>query len=315
VADLLVFDGAEVERLLDLDRLVEAVSGAMADLSAGRASVPERVAAVVESKDAFLGAMPAFLPGQATLAAKLVSVFPHNRDLPSHHALVCVFDAETGAPRAVMDGGYLTAVRTAAGSRLSVRLLARGDARVLAVIGTGVQARSHLAAMLRERKWSEVRVAGRDPQRARELAAEFGAVACESYEDAVRGADVVCATTHSSEPVVRRAWLAPGAHVTSVGFVSDGREIDGETVRDALVVVESRAAALAPFPAGSSDLLLAIQDGLVTPEHVHAEIGELVLGTRPGRSTPEQLTLYKSVGVAAQDAAAAALVLEAAEPG
>jgi alanine dehydrogenase len=253
------------------------------------------------------------LPGQATLAAKLVTVFPHNSDLPSHHALVCVFDAETGAPRAAMDGGYLTAVRTAAGSRLSVRLLAREDARVLAVIGTGVQARSHLTAMQRERRWDEVRVAGRDAAKVAAVAAEFGAVACESYEDAVRGADVVCATTHASEPVVRRDWLAPGAHVTSVGFNPDGREIDGETVRDAVVVVESRSAALAPFPAGSSDLLLPIQEGLITPDHVYAEIGELVLGTRPGRRTSEQLTLYKSVGVAAQDAAAAALVLEAAE--
>lgn len=308
-----MLDGSEVERLLDIDRLVDAVAEAMADLSAGRASVPERVAAVVEGKDAFLGAMPAYLPGRATLAAKLVSVFPHNRDLPSHNALVCVFDPDTGVPRAVMDGGYLTAVRTAAGSRLSVRLLARQDARVLTVIGTGVQARSHLAAMSREREWGEVRVAGRDRGRAQAVAAEFGGVACESFEEAVRGADVVCATTHASEPVVRRAWLSPGAHVTSVGFNPSGREIDGETVRDALVVVESRAAALAPFPAGSSDLLLAIRDGLITPEHVHAEIGELVLGTRTGRTDPEQITFYKSVGVAAQDAAAASLVLEAAE--
>jgi ornithine cyclodeaminase len=313
VADLLVLDGAEVELLLDIDRLVEAVGGAMADVSAGRASVPERVAAVVDEKDAFLGAMPAYLPGQATLAAKLVTVFPHNRDLPSHHALVCVFDAETGAPRAAMDGGYLTAARTAAGSRLSVRLLARDDARVLAVLGTGVQARSHLAAMRRERAWDEVRVAGRDPAKAQALAEAVGGVAYGGYEEAVRGADVVCATTHSPEPVVHRAWLSPGAHVTSVGFNPDGREIDGETVRDALVVVESRSAALAPFPAGSSDLLLAIRDGLITPDHVHAEIGELVLGTKPGRTSPEQLTLYKSVGVAAQDAAAAALVLKAAE--
>ena len=315
MADLRLLDGNEVERLLDLDRLVDALADAMADLSAGRASVPERVAAMVEGKDAFLGAMPAYLPGRATLAAKLVTVFPHNCDLPSHHALVCVFDPETGAPRAVMDGGYLTAARTAAGSRLSVRLLARADARVLAVVGTGVQARSHLAAMRRERAWDEVRVAGRDPGRAREVAAEFGAVACESYEQAVRGADVVCATTHSSEPVVRRAWLVPGAHVTSVGFNPNGREVDGETVRDSLVVVESRAAALAPFPAGSSDLLLAIDAGLITPDHVVTEIGELVLGTRPGRGNAAQLTLYKSVGVAAQDAAAASLVLEAAEAG
>ena len=137
-------------------------------------------------------------------------------------------------------------------------------------------------------------------------------VACGSYAEAMAGADIVCATTHSVEPVVRREWLAPGAHVTSVGFNPDGRELDDATVADGLVVVESRAAALAPFPSGSTDLLGPIAAGLIGPDHIHAEIGELVLGTRPGRSSADQLTVYKSVGVAVQDAAAAALVLEAA---
>ena len=133
-----------------------------------------------------------------------------------------------------------------------------------------------------------------------------------SWREACDGADVVCATTHAVEPVVRREWLAPGAHVTSVGYNPTGREVDDATVVEALAVVESRAAALAPFPAGSNDLLQPIEHGVITADHVHAEIGELVDGSKPGRRSPEQITLYKSVGVAVQDGAAAALVLRAA---
>jgi ornithine cyclodeaminase/alanine dehydrogenase-like protein (mu-crystallin family) len=158
----------------------------------------------------------------------------------------------------------------------------------------------------------EVRIAGRSPDRVRALADELGAVAAESYAAAIGGADIVCACTHSPEPVVRGAWLDPGTHVTSVGFNPEGREVDADAVARALVVVESRAAALAPYPSGSNDLVWAIRDGAVGDDHVHVEIGELVSGTRPGRTSPDQITLYKSVGVAAQDAAAAALALETA---
>ncbi len=163
----------------------------------------------------------------------------------------------------------------------------------------------------------EIRVASRNGGRAaalaQELEAELGvpARAAGGYEEAVRGADIVAATTHSPEPVVRREWLAPGAHVTSVGVNPHGREVDGAVVRDSLVVVESRAAALAPFPAGSNDLLWPIRDGLIDEGHIHAEIGEIVAGTAAGRIGNDQLTLYKSVGVAVQDAAAVGLLLGA----
>jgi alanine dehydrogenase len=158
-------------------------------------------------------------------------------------------------------------------------------------------------------------VAGRDRDRAvalvgllrESLGVEVAAAA--SYEQACAGADLVCATTHSPVPVVQRAWLAPGVHVTSVGFNTDGREVDSATVADALVVVESRAAVLAAPPAGCNDLRVPMEEGLIGPDHLHAEIGELLMGTRPGRTSPEQITLYKSVGIAAQDAAAANLVL------
>jgi alanine dehydrogenase len=189
---------------------------------------------------------------------------------------------------------------------------------VLAVLGTGVQARSHARAVVRVRPIAEVRIAGRDAGKAAalavELATELGLPvrAADSYREAINGADVVCATTHALEPVVCREWLAPGTHVTSVGYNPAGREVDDATIVDALVCVESRRAALAPVPAGSNDLTQPIRHGLITPEHLHAELGELVASVKPGRTSSEQITLYKSVGVAVQDAAAATLVLAAA---
>jgi ornithine cyclodeaminase len=316
---MLILSRSEVERLLDLDRLREAVAKAMADLSAGRASMPPRIAAVVPERDALLAAMPAYLPSSRALTTKLVSLFPKNTDRPTHQAVIVVFDAEHGTPLALIDGEAITAARTAAASALATDLLARRDAQVLAIIGTGVQARAHLRAVPRVRDFREVRIAGRDGKKAaalmkeaRELLPRAELRMTVSYEQAENGADVICAATHSPEPVVRREWLSAGAHVTSVGYNISGREVDGATFRDALVVVESRAATLAPPPAGSSDIAMAIAEGAMTRDHVHAELGELVSGARPGRTDPAQITLYKSVGVAVQDAAAAAMVLDTA---
>src|SRR5438552_9740859 len=309
---VLVLSRADVERLIDLDRLREAVAGAMADLSAGRVSMPPRIAAIVPERDALLAAMPAYLPSSSALATKLVSLFPRNTDRPTHQAVIVVFDAENGGPVALMDGEAITAARTAAGSALATDLLARQDSYRLVVIGTGVQARAHLRAVSRVRKFGWICVVGRDLEKAKALAKELGASASVNIEEAVREGDVVCACTHSAEPVVRRDWLKPGAHVNSVGYNTAGREVDGATFRDALVVVESRSAALAPPPAGSNDIAMAIAEGAMTREHVHSELGELVSRTRPGRADARQITLYKSVGVAVQDAAAAAMVLESA---
>jgi alanine dehydrogenase len=302
---MLVLVRSQVEELLDLDALVEAVAAAQADLSAGLASMPPRIAALVPEQEGLLGVMPAYLPS-AGLACKLVSLFPRNRDRHTHQAAIMVFDPANGTPVAVMDGTYITATRTAAASALATRLLAREDASVLAVLGSGVQAHSHGRALARVRDFTEVRVFARDRAKAEELAAELGGRAVASWEEALDGADVVAAATHTIEPVVRREWLSPGVHVNSVGLNPNGREVDEATVAEALLVVESRASALAPPPAGAPDL------AGVPPEHVHAELGELVRGDRPGRTDADQITLYKSVGVAVQDVAAAALVLEAA---
>jgi ornithine cyclodeaminase/alanine dehydrogenase-like protein (mu-crystallin family) len=315
---MLFLSERDVESLLDLDELVDAVAGAMADLSAGRASMPPRGAAAVEQRHAILAAMPAFLPSSDALTTKLVSLFPENRDRPTHQALICCFDPTNGTPVAVIDGTHITATRTAAGSALATTLLARVDATDVAIVGTGVQAYAHARAIARLPQVQRIVVAGRGPGDAEELVTrlagiDIGAESATSVEDAVRAADIVCTTTHAAEPVIRREWLRPGTHVNSVGYNTAGiGELDVDTVRDAVVIVESRAATLAPPPSGAVELRHAIDVGAITPDHVRAEIGELVAGTVKGRATDDEITLYKSVGVAVQDAAAAALVLAAA---
>ena len=314
---MLVLSGDDVRELLDLDQLVDALEAAMIELSAGTVSMPPRVAALVEERQALLAAMPAYLPSADALTTKLVSLFPENRDRPTHQALICCFDPSTGTPVAVMDGEYITATRTAAGSALATRRLARADAEVAAVIGTGVQAASHIRALARLSMLRTFRLAGRDASRVDTLAETMRAEglpveAARSIEAAVREADVVCAATHPAAPVVLREWVRPGTHVNSVGYNSAGTgEVDGALLRDARVVVESRASVLAAPPSGAVEIQRAIDSGLITADAL-VELGEVCAGTVPGRTSADEITLYKSVGVAVQDAAAAALVLAAA---
>ncbi|MGY1636277.1 ornithine cyclodeaminase family protein [Geodermatophilus sp. SYSU D00742] len=315
---MLLLRHRDVEALLDVAELVDALATAMVELSAGRASVPPRVAARVPEHDAVLAAMPGYSPALRALTVKVLSVFPRNQahEAPTHQAVVVLLDPETGAPRALMDGTAITAARTAACSALSIRLLARPEASVLAVLGTGVQARAHALAAGAVRDLEDVRIAGRHPERAAALADDLQrqgvpARAVATWEEATRGAAVVCATTAAEEPVVRREWLDDGVHVTSVGYTATGREVDDDTVADALVVVEDRHTAFTAYPVGTNDLTEPLARGLIAPDET-AELGELVEGRRPGRTSPGQLTLYKSVGVAVQDTAAAALVYAAA---
>jgi ornithine cyclodeaminase/alanine dehydrogenase-like protein (mu-crystallin family) len=316
---MLVLDRSTVESLLDLDALRDATAAAMVAVSAGRVSMPARIAAQVDARG-LVAAMPAYLSDQRGLAVKLVSLFPANAgsSRPTHQAVIVVFDPDTGEPVALLDGTAITAARTAAASAVATQALAAPDAHTLALLGTGEQARAHAKALPRVRPLRSVRVAGRNRDRAAALAAQLRAElpgvaveAVDSTADACRGADIVCATTHSPEPVVRRELLGVGAHVVSVGYNTAGREVDSATVADALVVVESRAAVLAPPPSGCNDLRIPIDEGRLDPTGI-VELGELLAGDRPGRAAPEQLTLYKSVGIAAQDVAAATLVLAAA---
>jgi alanine dehydrogenase len=293
---MLVLTREQVRELLDLDALLDALERAFVELSAGRTSVPPRVAASTDL--GFLAAMPGYADG--ILETKLVSVFAGNRDLPTHQATISLFDDEDGRPLALMDGTEITATRTGASSAVSIRALAREDARVLAVLGAGVQGRSHVAAARRVRDFDEVRVASRNVEHARALAGDVGAVAVDSFEEAVRGADVVCVCTDAPEPVLSAEWLASGTHVSSVGVSREGPELDHATVTAGLLVVESRVA-FEPYPAGAHELQGLDPDSAV-------ELGEVLAGTREGRSSPEQITVYKSMGHAVEDAAAAGLV-------
>jgi alanine dehydrogenase len=300
MAEVLVLSEADVDRLLDLERLLAALGEALAGFSAGRASVPPRVAAAAEG--GILGAMPVHLSGVA-LGAKLVAVFPgnHDRGRPSHQALIALFDPADGTPLAVLDGTRITAARTGAAAAVAAGALARPDAAVLAILGAGVQGRSHLEAFPLVREFREIRVASRTPGHAAALAARHpGARAVGSFEEAAAGADVVCCCTDARQPVLEAGWLAPGTHVSSVGG-SFGPELDPAIVRTGRVFVEWRGAATNPPPAGAHELQ-GLDPATLT------EVGEVLAGTRPGRTSPGELTVYKSTGHAVEDAAAADLV-------
>jgi alanine dehydrogenase len=300
---VLVLSEEEVRSLLDIDRLIEGLASAFMEVSAGSASVPPRVTATVPHRGA-LGAMPGY--AGRVLETKLVSVFPENdaRGLPSHQALIAMFEPDTGTPLAVMDATWITAVRTAAASALATRTLATGDTAILAIVGAGVQGRAHTEIVPRGRAFSEIRLTSRTSSNAEKAARELGVSFVESIEDAVLGADVVCLCTDSAEPVIDARWLSPGAHVNSVGSNFAGGELDEAILRDGRIFVESRVA-FEPPPAGAFEL-----QGFSPSDAV--ELGEVLSGTRKGRTSPAQITVYKSMGHAAEDAVAAGLVYQRA---
>jgi ornithine cyclodeaminase/alanine dehydrogenase-like protein (mu-crystallin family) len=303
--ELLYLSREDVERLLDIDAMLEALAKALVIFSSGVTSVPPRTAAVVPDVG-LMGLMGGYVPGVA-LEVKLVSVFPgnHARGIPSHQALIALFDEEDGTPLALMDGTYITAIRTGGTAAVAARALARQDASVLAILGAGVQGGSHLETFTRVRDFKEIRVASRDPAKAAALAARNPrALGAASFEEAVRGADVVACCTDAREPVIRREWLGPGVHVSSVGGTF-GPELDRETVAAGKVFVEWRGAALNAPPAGAHELQ-GIDASTIT------EIGEVLAGTKPGRSSQHDITVYKSTGHAVEDAATARLVYDRA---
>ncbi|MHB1445427.1 MAG: ornithine cyclodeaminase family protein [Acidimicrobiales bacterium] len=302
MAGLLVLSEADVHRVLDLDELAESLRTALMALSAGSVSVPPRIGA--RSPGGLLAAMPGYVDGVG-LAAKLVSVYPHNpeRGRPAHQAIIAVFDEETGAPRAVMGATLITAMRTAMTSALAARALARPQSATLAVIGSGVQADAHMAALTRLLDLTDIRVASRNNSRASQLAGRYPkARAVDTVMEAVDGADVVCCCTDAAEPVVRNEWIGPGTHIGSVG---SGAELPDGLIRRARVFVESRAAT-APPPAGALEL-----QGVDAAEL--EEIGSVLAGRSAGRATVDEITVFKSTGHATEDVAAAAVVLRAAD--
>ncbi len=291
---------ADVRELLDLDALLDALTEGFRALSAGEVNAPPRNG--VDVAKGFLLGMPAHIAGD-NIAVKMVSVFHGNHALgiPGHQALICLFDEETGTTKAVMDGTYITAMRTAGGAAVSARMLARKNARTLAIIGAGVQGEAHLKLLSRVRDFDEIRVGSlyaADAERVAGLDPRARAVG--SFEEAVRGADVVCLCTTSSTPVVERAWLKEGAHVSSVGYMPPGGELAREIIDAGALYVETRDAFL-PIPVGCDDL-----KGVDAARG--SELGEVLLGKRPGRTSETQLTVYKSMGHAVEDMVAANLV-------
>lgn len=298
--NILTLSQADVRRLLDLDDLLDALARGFAALTSGDVSAPPRNGVTLPA--GFLLGMPAHAAGD-NIVVKLVSVFHdnHRLGLPGHHALLCLFDPETGVTRAVMDGTYITAMRTAGGAALSARLLARAEARTLAVIGAGVQGGAHVEMLSRVRGFTDIRVASLDAADAARVAArDARATAVASIEQAVEGADVVCLCTSSATPVIQHSWLAAGTHVTSVGYMPPGGELAREVLERGRLFVETRQAFSAP-PVGCAEL-----SGL-DPEQ-GTELGEVLLGLRPGRQSAEELTVYKSMGHAMEDMVAANIV-------
>ncbi|HEV8190862.1 MAG TPA: ornithine cyclodeaminase family protein [Ktedonobacterales bacterium] len=302
---VLLLSASEVEQLLAPEALMEALAEEFKGLSVGAVSAPKRNEVTVANAGVLM-AMPAFRPSRE-VTVKLVSVFHGNEahGLPGHHALICLFDAQTGVPICVMDGTYITAQRTAGAAALATQLLARQDAHVLAIVGAGVQGEAHLKMVPRVRQFREIRIASQRFVTAERLAAsDERARAVTTVEEAVRGADVVCLCTSASEPVIRREWLMPGAHVTSVGYQPPDGELDPSVAEQDHLFVETRLAFDAP-PAGCGELT-----GL--DPNLGAELGELLLGVRPGRQSDVEITVYKSMGHACEDMAAASLVYQRA---
>ncbi len=315
MSEMLVLSAADVRRALPMAEAIEGMKAAYQQVSTGLADLPLRTSVPIAERDGAAVFMPVYLSATGDLAVKVVTIFPGNVDhgRPLVQGTVQVFDDTTGEPRALVDGGELTAIRTAAGGGASVDVLARPEAQVLAVLGSGIQARTGVEAACTVRPIDEVRVYSPDADHRERFAAEIRGrgpvpdrvVAVDTPGDAVTGADIVYTATTSTTPTFDGADLAPGAHVVGVGsFTPEMVEMDAVTIERALVVVDQRSACWAE--AGE---LIAARDRLPGGD-VHAELGEILAGHRPGRTSADQITLFKSVGLAAQDAAAARIAVD-----
>jgi ornithine cyclodeaminase/alanine dehydrogenase-like protein (mu-crystallin family) len=308
--ELLVLSHDDVRRLLPMDECIELMGNVLADFARGNLWQPLRSVMRPPDQSSLMGLMPAHRSEpQAAYGLKAICVFPENpaRGLDAHQGGVLLFDGATGELRALLDGSAVTRVRTAAVSAVATRALAREDAKELAIIGAGVQARSHLEALPHVREFEHVRIWSRTPERAQAAAAESSLPidVAESAEAAVRGADVVVTATSSREPVVEHDWLAPGAHVNAVGSsIPTTRELDTETMSSAALFCDARESLVNE----AGDYLLS---GLA-PERIRAELGEVLVGTAEGRLTADELTVFKSLGLAVEDLAAAEHVYERA---
>lgn len=316
---MIILSATDVRQALPMHEVITAMKGGYAALSDGRAEVPLRANLPITPHEAVSLFMPVYLQDEAgeTLAVKVVSIFPHNqaRGLPLIHAAVMVMEADTGRPLALLEGSTLTAIRTGAASGAATDILARPDSQVAAIFGAGVQGRTQLEAICTVRPIQTVWVYDPDRERLEAFIAEMAGCgpipadlrAAASPQQAVAETDIICTATTSTTPVYDDDHLKPGVHINGVGsYTPEMQEIPAQTTIRAVVVVDSRSASLAE----AGDLIQPIRGGEITADHIHAELGEIVLGRTAGRTSETQVTFFKSVGTAVQDAVAARLALK-----
>jgi ornithine cyclodeaminase/alanine dehydrogenase-like protein (mu-crystallin family) len=302
-----ILDENDVRRLLPMSACIDVMSDVLAGLAREELYNPLRFVVRPRDEPSLMGLMPAHRRGDAPLwSLKALTIVPGNsaRGLDSHQGFVALFDGTTGEPRAIMNAGGITAIRTAAVSGLATRLLAREGAKTLAILGTGTQARSHLEAMQAVRRFDRVLVwsaSGRTLD---------GAESVASVEEAVRDADVVCTVTSSAEPVLEHGWLKPGVHINAVGSsIPSARELDTGTMSAAALFVDRRESTVNE----AGDYLFPLREGAFDESHIRAELGEVLIGAADGRRSDDELTVFKSLGLAVEDLAAAEHVLAGAE--
>ena len=312
---MLLLSDADVERLLSMSEAIDAVEKAFGEYAKGAVLMPPRSTMMLDRFGGSISLMPSYLEETAALATKIISIYPQNpeRGLPTSIAWIVVNDPETGTLEALMEATYLTAVRTGAVTGVAARYLAPRDSRVAAVIGCGVQGRTQAWAVAETCRLDSIRIFDISRKRMRRFADEMGPklgvniFAADSGKEAVKGADIVVTATTSKDPVIRRRWLGHEVHVSAIGsFYPDHRELDTETIREAKLVVDSREAVLAE----AGDILIPLKEGAITEDHIYAELGDLVLGRKKGRTEADGLTIFKSVGLAIQDSSVASLVLK-----
>ena len=316
---ILVLSHAEVSELLTLDECIPVMREAFIAVASGKVHLPLRSIIRPPQAKGLLGLMPSYVAGERlAYGLKAVCVFPGNPALgkDAHQGAVLLFSGETGELQAIMNASAITAIRTAAATAVATDLLARKDADSLAILGSGVQARTHLLAMAEVRELKQCRVASRYFEHAQKFAKEmnhkvsFPVEPVETVAEALEGADLIVTTTTARDPIVKREWIKPGSHLNLVGAcVPNAREADGETVAAASLFVDSRESALNE----AGDYILAAREGLIGPDHIRAELGEALIGAKPGRSSPEEITCFKSLGISVEDLFAAEYLFRKAE--
>lgn len=309
---MIILTRKDLESLLTMRETIEVVEKAFAELAKGTADVPLRPIIFLKKYKGAMLYMPAYLREMDSLAMKVVSVYEENikLNLPTIFAVILVNDPKTGMPIALMEGGFITAMRTGAASGVATKYLARKDAKIVGVIGTGVQARTQLWAVCEVRDIEKAYAYDVIKERAKiyckEMSEKLGidVSLADNAEEVAKKSDILILATTAKKPVIKGEWIRPGTHINSIGWMGrDARELDSQTVKKSKLVVDSRKSVLSE----SGDIIIPIEEGVITEDHIYAELGEIIIGKKPGRISDEEITLWKSVGLAIQDAATANL--------